>query len=137
MYGALMKYAALSGIALLAFDTLARKFYWYVSMPHSDRIAHTLGGMFAAFLVTALSWRALRFYKAQKIIPCIVFSAAVIGIAWEYYEYIVHVLVKHSRYVDIKNTISDILFDVFGGVIAAVIVFLKNKRYNGTDGYKK
>lgn len=102
-------------------------------MPHSDMISHTIGGMFTACIVMALAWRYGHGSFSFRYALYYIAITIAIGIVWEYYEYVVYFLIKGTRFVDTTNILSDVIFDSVGGVLAVLIVFIRNKRYNRID----
>lgn len=134
MYNKLIKQAAFFGLLLLAFDTLARKMYWYFRIPRIDMVAHTIGGIFTALIVAALLYRLGKTFNNTKTIVLAFVITILLGIVWEYYEYIVYLFARQSQFINTTNAFSDVCFDALGGVIGIVLVIIENKRYNRSNG---
>jgi len=93
---------------------VANKFYWYSSVFYFDMIMHFMGGF---WLSLAFIW----LYNSSKLddihILKIMLSVLAIGVAWELFEIVVnHSLAKNP--FDAMDTLSDLFFDLFGGVTA-------------------
>lgn len=133
MYKILIRNAALFGLATFLFDTAARQFYWYYAMPHIDTVSHTLGGMFTAYIIAALSWSFIQKKSPLYIFWYVFMLTVIVGIFWEFYEYGVYFFTNTRYFIDVNNSMSDVVCDTFGGLIASYMVFLRNKRYNKSN----
>ena len=130
MYKRLVASAAFIGISLFVVNALASTFYWYVSIPWFDMPMHTIGGMFVAVLGGAFLRKQLRGRSAYEVFILIVLFVFVIGLAWEYYEYIVQFYIKNVHLADTVDSISDLICDMLGGILGAGFVILLNTKYN-------
>ena len=96
----------------------AMRFYWYFSIPGSDKIMHFLGGVWVAlsfiylFLPEKITLRTF-----LKIITLTLF----VGLAWEAFEYWLNIFTTQNPF-DLFDTLTDILFDILGG--AGVLSYL-------------
>lgn len=82
-----------------------------------DIILHFLGGLWVAL---ACAWIFTRFGMSFSLWQCVL-VAALVGGAWEVYEYAVGM--PPSVFMDYRlDTVKDIILDVLGGALAAVII---------------
>ncbi len=111
--------ALILGIAVI--NVLAEMYYWYWTMRWFDRPMHFLGGVWLA--ASALWW----VYERKGVIPprfsrvLLVCVAAAFGIGalWELMQ--AGLGLETAGHVSrLGGTISDLLFDILGGVAAAV-----------------
>lgn len=130
MYRKLIKYSALFGIGIFVVNALAHKFYWYTSIFGFDKVMHALGGVFTAFVVAAILWRRLERIADKEKIITILLCAFIVGLVWEYYEYVVQMYVKYVHIADVPDSIGDLIFDMFGATFGVGFVILLQKRYN-------
>ena len=94
---------------------------------------HLLGGVVAA-------WSCHRFYKKIKneinIKPLFarlwlyVGTTAIIGILWEVYEFLFHVVTRIITQPSVGDTVHDLVNDLIGAVLFCGLIFLfdKNKK---------
>ena len=99
---------------------LANKLYWYSSIWYFDMLMHTLGGFWVGLLY-------LYVFKPQKVSFRIVFKVILfilaIGIGWEVFEIMVNDVIARNPF-NLLDTVSDIFFDLTGG-ISTVVYFYK------------
>jgi hypothetical protein len=117
-------------VAIAVANAFAEHYYWYWLMRWFDMPMHFAGGVWLAGMV--LWWRFFsgKFVSAtftmRAVFTWAIMGAIGIGLAWEVYEVCVSYLtVGHMN--DIGDTISDLIFDAFGGLTAAGMVWLKQK----------
>lgn len=130
MYKKLVALAACTGIMLLLINTGAILFYWYDSMWWFDMPMHTIGGMLVVFVGSAFLWTRIRHLPARELFITLTLFVFVIGLAWEYYEYVVQFYVKSVHLADVADSLSDLICDMLGGSIGALFVIQLKKRYN-------
>lgn len=130
MYKRLIVAASLVGIALFVINLVAHALYWYVSIPWFDMLMHTIGGMFTALVASAGMVRVLETLPRRDMFITILLAVFIIGLGWEYYEYIVQYYIKAVHLADLADSISDIICDMIGGILGACFVILIQKRYN-------
>ena len=97
---------------ILVINFLGNKFYWYSSVWYFDMIMHFLGGF----------WVGLAYFYifspqsiSLKLIFKILLAVLFIGIGWEVYEILVNDILAQNPF-DFLDTLSDIFFDLFGGL---------------------
>ena len=132
MYKRLIGSAAALGIIIMLVNALANAFYWYVSIPWFDMLMHTIGGVFVAVLGAALLVRHIRLLPKRELFITLALFVFVIGLVWEYYEYVVQFFIKGVQLAAISDSISDIICDMAGGMIGSIFVIWIKKRYNKT-----
>lgn len=130
MYRRLIAYAASVGIGVLLLNSVANAFYWYVSIPWFDMFMHTLGGVFVALLGGAFLARRLVELTPRELFITVALFVFIIGLGWEYYEYIVQFYIKNVHLADVSDSISDLICDMIGGSIGSLFVIRAQKRYN-------
>ena len=52
------------------------------------------------------------------------------GLAWEYYEYVVQFYIKNVHLADVPDSIGDLSADMLGGILGTSFVIAYKKRYN-------
>lgn len=106
---------------ILIADFLADKFYWNYSIWYFDIIMHLLGGFWVGLLF-------IYFFPHSNIstglIFKILFFVLFIGIGWEIYEILVNDIIVQNPF-DYLDTISDICFDLSGGLCAILYLWKK------------
>jgi len=115
-------------VAIAIINGLAEVNHWYWIYRWFDMPMHFAGGAWLAGF--GVWWQ----YSRQGLVPgiffailgvCILFALS-IGLLWEAFEAVVSfATVGHMN--DIFDTISDVLFDILGGTLVAILIFLKNK----------
>jgi hypothetical protein len=118
-------------VVIALINMLATSFYWYWRIRWFDMPMHFLGGLWIAGSVL---W--FRFFSHELLstprsfIPVVfigVFSAFLVGLGWEMYE--ASVSFSTLGYVnEIPDTISDLCFDILGGLVASVVVWVSLKK---------
>lgn len=105
---------------------LATKFYWYYSIWYFDMPMHFLGGFWSGlFVIWVLSDGNLSHRLSVKLIFNILFFVLLIGVLWEIFEFSANnYFVKNLFLANSLDSISDIFFDLAGGIVA-VLYFLK------------
>lgn len=108
-------------------NLVANEFHWYVSIWYFDMIMHTLGGIWLAWasifllLINKFSWK-----NFITVVLCVL----VVGVAWELFEFEVGELIWKNPLNTALDTYSDLLCDLFGGVLGFgynFINILKNR----------
>ncbi len=100
---------------------LANKFYWYSSIWYFDMIMHFLGGFWVGL---ASLYVFLPQNISRKVIFKILLSVLIVGIGWEVYEVLVNDIIAQNPF-DYLDTLSDIFFDLSGGLCAILYVWKK------------
>lgn len=130
MYRRLVSAAAIVGILLLSMNWLANAFYWYVSIPPFDMYMHMLGGIFVVLIGSAFGLRHILGKRAKEVVIELLLFVFIVGLAWEYYEYLVQFYIKGVHLADISDSISDVICDMVGGILGTVFVLITKRRYN-------
>ncbi|MFA6324652.1 MAG: hypothetical protein WCX46_00245 [Candidatus Paceibacterota bacterium] len=102
-------------------NCIALRFHWYSSIWWFDMLMHFMGGFWLGLVFILLFWNKIfDFNLILKIILGVLF----IGLGWEFFEITVnHFTIK--EYFNVLDTISDICFDIAGGIFA-ILYFFKN-----------
>lgn len=107
--------------------------YWHLYYHYHwlDIPMHLAGGLWVGLSALAIYYFtpivAEKKHTVRTVIFIAIFSALIIGIGWEAFEWVVDQMTG-LKHVDIIDTLSDIMNDLIGATVAAVI-FIK-KRYN-------
>lgn len=133
MYARLIAFASIAGIVLFVTNALAVTFYWYVSMPWFDMLMHNIGGVFVGLTAGAIFLKQIKNLKNKEILITILLFVFIVGLAWEYYEYIVQIYIKSVHLADLPDSISDLMCDMTGGIIGTYFVILTKRRYNNKN----
>ena len=91
---------------------------------------HTIGGVFIAVLAAMFFWSHIEHLGWRDSAVALLLIVLIIGLAWEYYEYIVQYFIKDVHLADINDSITDMMCDMFGGIIGTAFVLRAKKRYN-------
>lgn len=129
-------YSAVLAVGIFLLNKFASVFYWYSAMPQFDMIMHTLGGIFIAIWGSAILLPALK--NTRPIVWTIVLSALVliVGFLWEVFEFSVQGIMHLETLANIPDSLSDMVCDLFGGVIGSAFVIIKIKSYNRAHAEK-
>ena len=106
---------------ILVVNFLANKFYWYSSVWYFDMIMHFLGGFWiglASFYTFSLQ------SVSDKLIFKILLLVLFIGLGWEVFEILVNDVMAQNSF-NFLDTLSDIFFDLSGGLCAMLYLWKK------------
>lgn len=112
-------------------NALAGEYFWYWQMRWFDMPMHFAGGAWIAGVV--IWWKFFSESPTPAQIPFTrlvlwgIGGALVVGLGWEIYESAVSFFIE-GHINDILDTASDIVFDVFGGLVAAYVTWLFIKK---------
>lgn len=130
----LSQYALLVVVLVFFANLLAYKFYWYNSIWWYDMFMHTMGGIFLAVLAGIAFVKTYEGQIRQEIIVSTLLFVLTVGLGWELFEYAVQILLKPEPFVNISDSVSDLICDMTGGIIGTYFVLKAKKRYNTTHG---
>ncbi len=99
---------------IFVINFLANKFYWYYSIWYFDIIMHFLGGFWLALVAVYLFKPTNNFLQS---IPRLLLFVLVLGLGWEVFEFLFNNYLAQN-YFDFWDSLSDVLFDVIGGLCA-------------------
>src|SRR3989344_74279 len=114
-------------VAIAIVNAFAEYYHWYWLMRWFDIPMHFAGGAWVAGVT--LWWRFFsgRFTTAPLNKKAIFVWAMIgeigIGLAWEAYEAIISCLTV-GRMNDVLDTIGDLIFDILGGLVSAVTLWV-------------
>ncbi len=120
----LLKNIAYLIFAIFLMHFLATKFYWYFSISYLDMFMHFLGGFWIGLLYFYLF--PLKENYRISFFRILIFVLGV-GIGWEVFEMFVNDVVARNSF-DYLDTLSDLFFDLFGGLCA--ILYIRNGQKN-------
>jgi uncharacterized BrkB/YihY/UPF0761 family membrane protein len=102
-------------------NLIAKKFYWYSTLWWFDMPMHFLGGFWLALaFIWVFSLKDKTFNSIFKIVLGVVF----IGICWELFEFFFVNYVADNAF-NTLDTISDMMFDLAGGLAGILYCFKK------------
>lgn len=119
-------------VLIAVVNALATFFYWYWRLRWFDMPMHFLGGVWVSGLVI---W--FRYFSNNLLVPpqtfrelCLIGAgvAFLVGLGWEVYELAMSVALG-GHINAMRDTLSDLCFDVLGGIFSAGVVWwtIKNK----------
>lgn len=91
---------------------------------------HTLGGIFLAWWGAALLFPLLKGQKALLWMIVLAAFVLIVGFMWEVFEFSVQGIMHLETLANIPDSLSDMVCDMFGGVIGTLFVVSRLKRYN-------
>lgn len=114
------------GTLLVVLAFLGAEFRWYRYWDHLDTAFHFVGGVIAAWFVLALLQNDIIHLKPWKQVAMIVSGALLIGVFWEFAEYISGVgqnlwpsISSFFHGGDVADTLTDLVADIFGALLVA------------------
>lgn len=114
---------------VLILQITGQKFFLYITISWFDNVMHTLGGLCAAFFFIACLYCFCSEQKKSAIFIVAVLSVLIIGVAWEILQYHYIWMRNVSEYM-MEDTITDIVFDLFGGFLAyKYVIYIISKKY--------
>lgn len=111
--------------AIFVVNLFVMKFYWYASMWYLDMIMHFVGGLWLGMLF--LWFFRLHHTNYFSVIQKILLLVFLTGVGWEVFEFFVNNYWGPYTF-DMRDTISDIFFDMSGGIFA--VFYYLNKVIN-------
>lgn len=123
-------------ILILAFHFFANLFNWYNAIWWLDVVMHLVGGGWVALTSTYILFNGekSRLLNHTQRIILIVGLVALVGVFWEFYEYLsdvyllkVHPLTLAPNPSLLPDTLKDLFNDLVGGAIVAFISARKFK----------
>lgn len=118
------------GLPLFAVHLAASFYSWYWIVPWFDKIMHFWGGVLAALSFYLFLGKIAGSPEFKRnFLPSLVLVAsfsALVGVAWEWFEYYYDILFNASKMIYsagiLADTLSDLFFDIWGGLSLAVLV---------------
>jgi hypothetical protein len=104
---------------IVLLDKGANKFYWQNSVWYFDIIMHFLGGVWVGFFFIYV-YSPLQ--RVTRPVLKVLLSVFLIGISWEIFEFVVNNVIGRIPF-DAGDTLSDIFWDLTGGLIATFYFF--------------
>lgn len=111
-------------IFIFVLNSIAMKKFWYFFIWWFDMPMHALGGFFIAILTSSILLSP-RFSKKKitrkKFFVMIMISVFSFGLIWEMFELSVEKLVQFADLVSLTDSVSDMFFDLAGGIIGSFV----------------
>lgn len=115
----------IAGVIFFIFlaNFLAVKLYWYGAIWWFDMVMHSSGGL----------WLGLLFFhffpnkNSLRMIGKALIFVFLMGAGWEIFEVIVNLFTINDKF-DSLDTLSDLLFDVTGGMCAILYIWKKQSK---------
>lgn len=126
----LFLYSAILVVSIFLLNKVANMFYWYSGIDQFDMFMHTLGGIFLAIWGAALLFALLKDQKPLLWIIVLTAFVLILGFIWEVFEFSLQGIMQLETIANIPDSLSDMVFDMFGGLIGAIFVVSRVKRYN-------
>jgi uncharacterized membrane protein YjdF len=119
---------AIVAVTIVVANSVASLLHWYYFVWWFDMPMHFLGGFFTALIGMTLGFRFFRAtyqVNPNKAILLIVLLVVIIGVGWELYELVVQ-NISGTRLVTALDSVSDVFFDLAGGLTALIIFVREN-----------
>jgi hypothetical protein len=137
--GFCMKSISIKIVALLLFIVLsahliALEFSLYFKFLWFDIPMHFVGGVFVGALFVYLFSKFYKceyknsFYEKVILYAMIMGFSALIGVFWEFYEFIISKTLSVVLQPSVFDTMKDLFFDVFGGLVVSLF-FVRTKTH--------
>lgn len=116
---------------------IAMYFFLYWKLKWIDIILHFLGGLFLGFLAIWLIYFSGRISSPEFprwfVVLAILSGVALGGVLWEFSEFGIDYLIAKKDFsfynqLGVKDTMSDLFFDLIGGLIASALFLCENKQ---------
>ena len=110
----------LTNFALALYFKLYYLFWWL------DIIHHFLGGiwliLFFNFLMKRFRITLISERQRAALFLALIGLVALIGVGWEFFEFILNRYVMSIGFLGYEDTLSDLFFDLLGGVLAFLVI---------------
>lgn len=124
----LFKNTAYLLISLFIVNLVAVKLYWYYSIWYFDMITHFWGGLCLGLaFIWLFSFQNSSSRISLKLAIKIILGVLLIGVIWEIYEVLVNNVFAQNPF-NTLDTISDIFFDLSGGICAILYIWKKMQK---------
>lgn len=125
------------GLAVLFVAVFPSEWFGLFRIHFFDKVLHLSGGIISAWFFLIFFRKELGATSKLRAIIIIVSIVSLVGVFWEFSEYISSVYVSQimpaiARYMyigDLTDTLGDILFDLTGGLSFTILYILKSKFY--------
>jgi len=116
-------------IFILIIQALAGCYFWYWSIKWLDIFMHILGGVFigsiSLYLYYYSGYIAPKHFSHLSSLFVALSGTALIGIFWEFFEYVVDEYITVSGWLllegGVKDLLSDLFNDLLGSAVASII----------------
>lgn len=108
------------------------EFDLYSRLIYLDKVFHLLGGVVVAWFFVLYLRKDLPLVSRFKQFLLITACVSLVGVVWEFGEYLTHIygptyspwLLRYFDIGDLADTLSDLVFDLLGGLL----LFVMSKR---------
>ena len=107
---------------ILLANFCANTFYWYSAIWYLDMFMHFLGGFWIGLLFFYLF--PLKENISCKLCLKTLFFVLLIGVGWEVFELLINDVIAQNSF-DLLDTVSDLFFDLSGGLCAILYIWKK------------
>jgi TRAP-type C4-dicarboxylate transport system permease small subunit len=115
--------------SIFALNFLAGKFYLYTSIWFFDMPMHFLGGFWLGLSFIYLFWSKT---VSVKLFIEIILGVLLLGVLWELFEVIFTNYIGQTPF-NTLDTISDLCFDLAGGLSAILYIFRYERIMSSSD----
>ncbi len=123
------------GIGVILIAVFPSEWFGWFRIYFFDKVLHLSGGIISAWFFSIFFRKELGATPKFKAVIIVVSISSLVGVFWEFSEYISSVYVSqiapviaHYMYIgDLTDTLGDILFDLIGGWVFALLYILKLK----------
>jgi hypothetical protein len=118
----LIKYTSLSFFALFIVNSLTMKFFWFQSIWWFDMPMHFWGGFSSFLLIAYVFYKRFDLHRFSfRGMMTVLLLTILVGLLWEVLEYFLYTVLNGSKF-DVIDTLSDVFFDIAGGLFAVLFV---------------
>lgn len=123
-----LKATILLGVPLFGFNLLADSQLWYWSIVWLDMVMHFLGGALTVFIFYFVFSGVINKFAEPGWLVIVLATAwaALIGVAWEWFEFFLDINLNQGRFVlwggSLQDALIDLFFDILGAVVLVVLV---------------
>ena len=127
-------------VVILLFHFIATFNYWYWAYLWLDMPMHFLGGFWVAmafvYLISKYQFPVSNEFLKQNFLSFIIITlsfVALIGVLWEFYEFLSDVFLSSKEYAQIfqqgaADTMGDLFFDLLGGTFFSLAFKLFSRK---------
>jgi len=121
-------------------NSLANFFFWYSSIKEFDMLMHFLGGFTASLFSFWLIYKKCVLWieagNPAKVFRVVLLMVIVIALLWEIMEFTVQGFFNVTILADIPDSMSDLLFGIFGGSVGFIYLIRKYKKERNKEPFK-
>jgi hypothetical protein len=111
-------------VFVLVVQAFATTYFWYWSIKWLDILMHVIGGIFigsmSLYLYYFSGYIPSRHFSRASIFVIPLCGTALIGIFWEFFEYILDTYVSVSEWLLLSGGVKDLLSDLFNDLVGSI-----------------